>query len=163
MPKSKSKKEVAFSRALSIVNKYFPEVTEVEDAEDAITVEVTKHDESVATRKAHKTCAMAVAAKREMHLDGVIISVKTAYMVKGKKAIRFSVPEHVSREVVSFDRGAGFQPGKYKLIPNPRKLGEGIDHRAGSSERNDEGGHSKSKAVHLPTQNIRTVLGSSVE
>ncbi len=48
-------------------------------------------------------------------MDGVIICVKTAYLIKGTKAIRFSNPESVSREVTSFDRNAGFEPGTYHL------------------------------------------------
>jgi hypothetical protein len=151
------RKEIAVSRALSIVRKYFPEVTSVEDSEHDIRVEVTKRDEAVATKKSHKTCAMAVACKRKLDLDGVIVSVKTAYMIKGKKAIRFSVPEHVSREVVSFDRGAGFEPGEYKLNKPTTKLGEG------SPRGGPQGGHRISRAIHLPTKNIRTVLGSEVE
>jgi len=154
-----SRKKVAISRALGIVRKYFPEVNRVTDAKAGLTIEVTKHDDHVATRKAHKTCAMAVACKRKLNLDGVIISVKTAYMIKGRKAIRFAVPEHVSREVVSFDRGGGFEPGMYKLNKPDRPIGEG--HSSGGEHSNPNRPH-KSKA-HLLTKNIRTVLGSEVE
>jgi CheY-specific phosphatase CheX len=87
--------------ALRIVKKFFPEVTDVEDAEKSQVIEVT--------------CAMAVACKRKYNLDGVIISVKTAYLIKGKKAKRFSLPESVSREIVSFDRDSGFAAGQYRL------------------------------------------------
>jgi len=147
------------SRALGVVRKYFPEVNKVSDAKAPLNIEVTRYDDTIATKKAHKGCAMAVACKRKLNLDGVIISVKTAYMIKGKKAIRFQVPEHVSREVVSFDRGGHFEPGSYKLIKPSRKLGEG--HKSGN-HHNDSGGHTKPRE-HVLTKNIRSVLGSDVE
>ncbi len=146
--------------ALNVVRKYFPEVNRVMDAKAHMNIEVTKHDDSVATKKAHKGCAMAVACKRKLNLDGVIISVKTAYMIKGKKAIRFIVPEHVSREVVSFDRGGHFEPGEYSLNKptSTHRLGEG-GHYSGK--------HSGKSGTHTKTfkftKGIRSVLGSDVE
>ena len=101
--------------ALQLVKKFFPEVTHVVDASRNAAIEVTARDEKVANKKSHKTCAMAVACKRKFHLDGVIISINRAYLVKGKKARRFDLPPSVSREVVSFDRGAGFEAGEYEL------------------------------------------------
>lgn len=152
-----TKKKAAINRALSIVRKYFPEVNKVSDAKASLSIEVTKHDDQVATKKAHKGCAMAVACKRKLNLDGVIISVKTAYMIKGNKAIRFRVPERVSREVVSFDRGGGFEPGKYKLNKPDTPLGEAHSGKSGPSSTH------KATKQHVLTKNIRTVLGSEVE
>lgn len=97
--------------ALEIVRGYFPGVKEVNDAKKGVEIEVTRPDVSNAERRSHRTCAMAVACKRKMDLDGVIISVKTAYLIKGNKATRYKVPESVSREVVSFDRGSQFESG----------------------------------------------------
>lgn len=87
-------------------------------------IEVTKGDEATSRKKSHKGCAMAVACKRKFHLDGVIISRNRAYLVKGTQARRFTLPPSVSREVVSFDRGGGFEPGEYQLskIPEGMKL-----------------------------------------
>ena len=110
--------------ALQVVQKFFPEVTEVVDASRNQVIEVTQQDEKTAKKKSHKTCAMAVACKRKFNLDGVVISVNRAYLVKGKKARRFTLPESVSREVVSFDRNGGFEPGEYELnkIPPSSRL-----------------------------------------
>ena len=144
--------------ALAIVQKFFPEVTSVKDANKDAHVEVTNRDSSSATVRNHKGCAMAVACKRKMALDGVIISVKTAYMIKGDQATRYKLPESVSREVISFDRKGGFAAGEYKMLkPNGNqklgivKLGGGNGKKTGTS-----------KAIepkHL-TEGIRTVLGS---
>jgi hypothetical protein len=148
------------ARAINIVQKYFPEVLKVMDAKANVKVEVTKHDDTVATRKAHKTCAMAVACKREMKLDGVIISVGTAYLVKGKKAIRFKMPERASREIVSFDRGSGFATGSYELRKPSKHEQIGAEHGEAPSST---GPHTSKRRTHLLTTGIRTVLGSEVE
>lgn len=101
--------------SLSTVKKFFPNVRKVTDARTNAYVEVTPKDVSISKLKNHKQCAMAVACKRKFNLDGVIIAKSVAYLVKGNSARRFHVPESVSREVVSFDRGAGFSEGKYAL------------------------------------------------
>lgn len=141
--------------ALKIVQKFFPEVTSVKDADEQAHIEVTKRDGSSAAVRNHKACAMAVACKRKFNLDGVIVSVKTAYLVKGKHATRYSMPESVSREVVSFDRNGGFSPGEYRLdAPSPSiRLGK---HQGGKSSHVFKKNH---KFRHQ-TDGIRTALGS---
>jgi hypothetical protein len=143
--------------ALSVVKKFFPEVTKVTDGKKAITIEVTAADDRTATKRAHKTCAMAVACKRKFDLDGVVISVATAYLVKDKKATRYQLPPSVSREVVSFDRDGGFRPGEYQLsaIPKSNRLGR-------EPQGKHQGGPSVDKVRPLVhhTEGIRTALGS---
>jgi hypothetical protein len=99
---------------------------------------------------------MAVACKRITKADGVIVAISTAYIIKGKKAYRYEVPKSVQREIVSFDRDAGFAPGEYELTPYYPcgKLGE----------RNDRKGPHKvtGKPIqfHHRTTGIRSTLGS---
>jgi len=119
--------------ALRVVQKFFPQVTTIEDAAECVEIEVTKQDDKIAKKKDHKTCAMAVACKRKLGLDGVLISINTAYLVKGTKARRYHLPQSVAREVVSFDRGAGFAPGQYQLSKVPKSL------RLGTKQRNKTG------------------------
>jgi hypothetical protein len=144
--------------ALEVVRKFFPNVKSVKDATKNARIEVTKADETNSKKKAHKGCAMAVACKRKFHLDGVIISANRAYLVKGTQARRFQLPPSVSREVVSFDRGGGFEPGDYELakITPTAKLG---------SNRNKGGGQQGSdkprKFAHK-TGGIRISLGSKM-
>lgn len=139
--------------ALNIVKKFFPGVTDVQDAKTEMHIEVTPHDSKESTKKNHNHCAMAVACKREFKLDGVIISSTTAYLIKGKKATRYKLPESVSREVVSFDRNGGFEPGEYQLsAPSPTHR---IGQYRGDSTHTGKG--SKQKFQHA-TSNIRTAL-----
>jgi hypothetical protein len=99
--------------ALAIVKKYHPNVTHVEDADEDLEISVTAQDCKNARSKSASGCAMARACARTF--DGAIISLSTAYVIKGKKAMRFKVPARIAREIVSFDRSHRFQPGDYKL------------------------------------------------
>jgi len=144
--------------ALKTVQGFFPKVKRVLDADEDVNIEVTKHDSQSKAVKNHEQCAMAVACKRAMHLDGVVISRKIAYLVKGKEAVRFIVPQSVSREVVAFDRGATFEPGTYRLV----KPGHGSElGYAGGHVRDNEGkaNGKKKKGPRHVTANIRTALG----
>jgi hypothetical protein len=145
--------------ALKIVNEFFPKVKRVADATRNLKIEVTPKDVKDSTRKSHKGCAMAVACKRALDLDGMIVSVKTAYLVKDDTAIRYTIPESVSREVVSFDRKGGFEPGSYHLqkISKSLRLGKhtgGKDH-----QRSPHKTKLRTRFSHH-TEGIRAALGS---
>lgn len=143
------------SRALLVVQKFFPKVEIVVDAVCPALIEVTAKDANSKAVMDHVACAMAVACKRKFHLDGVLIARSIAYLVKGKRARRFFVPPSVSREVTSFDRGAAFMPGKYMLsaICKTARLG------ADRGRNKPTGPHSNSKPIfrHV-TSKIRTTL-----
>src|SRR5881394_110186 len=149
----KTKNQQVDRIALRKVRKFFPQVESVRDATKPIDIEVSAHDSNHAKIKDHNHCALAVACEKKMHADGVIISVKTAYVVKGKRAIRYKLLETTAREVVSFDRKGGFEPGTYSMKPPPSGS------RLGEKSWNKTGPHTgppKPKA-HVTT-NIRTSL-----
>jgi hypothetical protein len=145
-------------KALYNVRKFFPKVTRVTDAAKGLEIEVTKQDDKVSRRNDHAGCAMAVACKRELKLDGVIISRSVAYLVKGSEATRYDVPERVSREIVSFDRGGGFEPDTYSLEKPHVKIGQAHSHSDKHSAKSHTGG--LAKRFHHMTSNIRTQLNS---
>jgi hypothetical protein len=157
----KKVKKARKSMMLIHVNKHFPKVTRIKDADKALAIEVTANDEKYSKRKDHEQCAMAVACKRAYHADGVIIARSIAYLIKGDVAVRFRVPERVSREIISFDRGAGFNPGIYELsIPVPS---DSFEYRQEKNlTREDRSGHTGGKKRTPPhhTKGIRTILGS---
>jgi hypothetical protein len=158
MAKKRVKLTQATSRALQIVRKYAPKVEVVQDATEDLTMEVTKADCASKAVKDHQACAMAVACKRKLHLDDVIISRSMAYLVRGKVATRYELPETVSREVIAFDRGGAFQPGEYELVkPEPyNALGSSRHETGGSTHVAHSGG--RGKAHHI-TKNVRAFLG----
>lgn len=152
------KKQAAGSRALEIVRHYFPKVEKVQDADKNIKIEVTPRDNSDSTIKDHKNCALAVACKRTLHADGVMISTRTAYIIHGKVAYRFRLPESVSREIVSFDRRAGFALGIYML------RAPGIYEQLGNPHTGKTHNPSDRKPARFKhfTTGIRTTLGQYV-
>lgn len=111
--------------ALEIVQRFYPNVTSVQDAKRPVKIEVTKADTNNRAVKNHKECALAVACKRK-GADAAIICVKTAYLIQGDKAVRYLLPASVSREITSFDRNAGFEPGEYHLCRVPPSVVMGV-------------------------------------
>lgn len=141
--------------AINVVRKFFPRVKRVVDAKSNAAIEVTSKDASSKAVKDHTACAMAVACKRKFHLDGVIISRTVAYLVKGSQARRFKLPSSVSREVVSFDRGAGFAPGKYELSRVSSSIALGYKRKPQKNKSREV----KEKRFRHVTSAVRSVLG----
>ena len=110
------------------IKKLFPQVTEAYDADKPVEVSVSRRDCKVSKRLNPTECALAHAAKRELKADGVIIGMGASYIIKGKTAFRFSTPESVKREIVSFDRHQDFAPGDYYLIPPSPSRRFGVAH-----------------------------------
>lgn len=125
--------------ALQIVQKFYPRVQSVKDATRPITVEVMPRDIDNRKAKSHKACAFAAACKRSKEIDAAIISVGIAYLIKDGKALRYSIPESLTREIVAFDRHGSFEPGHYHLTTPRVKLGaqsaRGSDTRSGKGRR----------------------------
>jgi hypothetical protein len=149
------------ANALQIVQQLFPNVTSVSDARRDVTVEVSRQDINSATVRNHKACALAVACKKKFKADGVIISVSRAYLVKDRKATRFFVPEHVAREIISFDRDGGFQAGEYALIAVPKvnRIGATKGHKPHKSPKYTET-NKLSRRFKQHTGGIRAKLGT---
>ena len=121
-------------------------------------MEVTENDVKHSAKKDLNGCAMAVAAKRQFHATGMIVSPSVAYVVKHDKAIRFQLPTSVQKEIVSFDRGGGFASGTYQL--NYPKKSQRIGARAerGLSSGSREPNKGKRRFYHVTT-GIRAVIG----
>lgn len=119
------------SNALSHVTKFFPDVTKVTDADEDLEVEVTSRDLKTSKKKDHAGCALAVAAQTHIKkCTGAVVSASTAYIIKGTEATRYLIPERARKEIVSFDRGATFEPGDYTL--KAPKQSSRLGHMTGS-------------------------------
>lgn len=129
------------------IRRLFPNVKNAYDSDKAIEVSVEKRDCNEAKRRDPAECALARAAKRELHADGAVIGISTSYIIKGDKAIRFATPESVRREIVSFDRHQDFEPGTYHLPPKPPTNRLGVSSR-GKDKRDRHDEASKKKKVH---------------
>lgn len=144
-------------KAIEIVQRFYPQVTSVKDAKRSLQINVSEADCRSPGVKKHKSCALAEACKSMREIDGAIISISAAYLIKGDTATRYKVPVSVSREIVAFDRSGGFEPGEYWLDKPQNKLGS--PEGSGSRQRRKKPipkktGFRKSHA----TQGIRTDL-----
>jgi hypothetical protein len=122
----KSKTRTAASeKQVRAVQKFFPNVQNVEDGRDDVLVEVTSRDVAWAARKNHNHCALARACEKMVGVDGAIISRVCAYLIAGSTAIRYHLSTAAAREIMAFDRGAGFAPGEYllKAVPKSNRFG----------------------------------------
>jgi len=159
--KKSQKSRQKIQQSLRMVQKIYPGVTKVIDGKDHLQIDVTPRDTASKAVKNHSSCALAVACKRAMELDGAIIARSVAYLVKGNQAVRYSMQDSTTREIVAFDRGATFEPGKYQL-KDPResaKIGARADRgRNGRGGGPTTGGMLK-RFQHI-TENVRANLNS---
>lgn len=139
-----------------MVQSFFGRVQKVVDSDKQMVVEVTKADIAKSNIKDHKTCALAVCCQRSFHADGVIIGLTTAYIIKGNTAYRFKLTGTISREITSFDRGAGYDEGEYLLVPPCPTSRLGTHHRGGHGT-----GTGTKRAFRHFTGKVRTSLQSA--
>jgi hypothetical protein len=142
---------------LAVISKAYPQVKRLKDAKRSIEVEVTRADGKAARKRDHHGCAMAEACKRSFKLDGAMVGGTIAYMIKGATAYRYEVPESVGREIVSFDRGAGFMTGKYQLAPMSPTRRFGVRKQQNPPRGDGTGKRMKFKKRHQ-TANMRANL-----
>ena len=90
---------------------------EVQDANEKLLVKITKQDVRKGELKNSSACAAANALCRQHHADEARVHFSRAYIRKGKKWMRFSVPAALRNEIIAFDRGGKFEPGEYILAP----------------------------------------------
>lgn len=109
-------------RVLKRIQKQFPHVTNVRDAENNIRIQVTKKDSASGRRKDPNQCALARACIRTKHADGAIIGVGYSYIIKGTTATRYKTSVGVGREITSFDRHHDFAPGSDYLLSKVSRL-----------------------------------------
>lgn len=103
--------------ALTMVQRYYPNVRSVEDAKKPVLIAVNRQDCTNAKPLSFTDCAFALACKRS-DFDGAVITLSTAYLVNGTKATRYKISNVLSREITVLDRtkdGDKFRMSQYKL------------------------------------------------
>lgn len=120
------------------------------DARKDLEIEIEKVDISNSKKKDPNNCAAARAIKRELKCKEVAVFSSKTYVKDGDHYVRYTTPEAITREIISFDRGSEFEPGSYKLRrPSPTaRLGVA---RSPSSNHSKTG---KKRTTHITT-NIR--------
>lgn len=143
------------AKAPRSIRRMFPGVDLVVDAAEPVTVTVKQTDCDKAEPLNPSECAMAKAFKREFKADAAVIGLSSSYLITGNKAIRFSTPETVQREIVSFDRHADFSPGQYDLVPKAptQRLGYQRD------QRRSHGTNKNARRTYHKTPKVRIFGG----
>jgi hypothetical protein len=132
--------------ALHRINKHFPNVDTVLDQTKHVKIHVTEQDCTGAHKESFSDCALARAAKRELHADGALIGLTYSYIIRGRNALRFKTPPSVQREILSFDRHHDFDIGTYSLSPIPEVARLGVSTNSKSGPRT---GPSKTPRYHV--------------
>lgn len=122
----------------------------VVDAKHDIVVNVTAAaDVKGSHKKNPNSCAAAVAGKRELRKD-VRVFLSRMYVKEKKHWVRYVTSNNAAREIVSFDRGSAFEPGKYKF----KAASEG--QQLGYKKSNNHNSTGKGlKREHHMTTNVR--------
>lgn len=122
------------------------------DATKDLHIEVIKPDVAHARKNDPNKCAAALSIQRIMKAEAEV-HISRTYIKdeKSKVWIRFVTPASISREIISFDRAGGFEPGKYILKAPNNSMKLGRIHSHGSNH--DKTG--KGRRPHHTTVNIR--------
>jgi hypothetical protein len=97
----------------------------VSDAKKSVHITISPRDCKRGSTKDPSTCAAALACKRELQATDTRIHVGRSYLKIDGKWLRFRTSQALRSEIIAFDRGGEFKPGKYLLKTIPRK-DEGI-------------------------------------
>lgn len=148
--------KVASSNGMAkLILKNWPNVKTVSDARQPVRIDVTDADRAKAKPQEMIECAFALAACRTLKADGACIGIKTSYLVFGAKAIRFSTPVSVAREVVTFDRHQDFATGVYRLsaVPPSQRLGVANSRKNGPRKKKRQ---QKARLIRHMTARVRS-------
>src|SRR4051812_25480409 len=92
----------------------------VKDATRPITIEIKDRDVKNGNTKNPAACAAALACKRTFNGAETRVHIGRTYVKLGKEWVRFRTPLSLRTEIITFDRGGTFAPGKYTLQPMPK-------------------------------------------
>lgn len=89
----------------------------VVNATKKLPITITPRDVKLGETKDPGACAAARACMREAGATQARVHISTTYLKMDKEWVRYRTPAAIRSEIISFDRGAGFQPGDYVLRP----------------------------------------------
>jgi hypothetical protein len=85
-----------------------------------IRLKVTKDDIANGARKNANSCAIAVAAVRQIKgVTAAKVHLGVVYLCQNGKWKRWHTSDGARTEIIVFDRGGRFVPGEYDLLPVP--------------------------------------------
>lgn len=141
----------------------FPEAEKVYDADKTVIIEVAGQDNRRGVVFDRNKCAFARAACRAMHCDGAIIGKSVSFLIKDNTALRYKNSETLIREIVSFDRKAGFDVGYYRLSPFSPSSRLGAPRAPAKKNSKTSRNHKKAEEYRHFTQGVRTLQRGGVD
>ncbi len=109
------------------------------DPRTAQVITVTPRDAKNGASKNPSSCAAALACVRDVPgCTQARVHLGRTYLFVGDKVLRYKTPRPLRTEIVSFDRGAIFQPGKFRLeplAPSDRATGRQQGTKTGQSDK----------------------------
>lgn len=92
----------------------------VVDAKKKCVINIKMADVKSAKTKDPGACAAAKACLRATKVEQARVHIGRVYLLRGNKWERYLTPKALRSEIISFDRGAKFQPGVFTLYaPHP--------------------------------------------
>ncbi len=115
------------------------------DAAEDVALVINKHDVTTSKKKDPASCAAALAGRREFKTD-VRVYMSRMYVkdAKKKRWIRFITPMSITKEIISFDRGASFEPGEYTM--KAPVMSQSLGYKAGGHSTETGKGKKRAKA-----------------
>jgi len=134
------------------------------DAKAPLHITVIDSDITRADRKEPDTCAMALAVRRCVHAHEVRVHMTRVYVRKKANGpwTRYLTSAPLRTELVSFDRGGGFQAGTYMLHRVYKSQRVGVRaHRYADNKRVHRDRKHENLGLRRPLRVLKNVRGHS--
>jgi hypothetical protein len=130
--------------------------TKITDAKRAMLLEIEKQDIASARPQEPNMCPIARAIKRALKANDVHVHLSRVYVQPEPKMsyTRYFVPQALRAEIVTFDRGGGFEPGHFILKPISVHMKAGYRRKSNGEDK----GYRKRKRHTL--ENVRPWAGA---
>ncbi len=130
------------------------------DTKHPMTITVTQRDIDKADPKHPESCAAARACVRQAHALEARVHLGRVYVKTNEDHwVRFITPPTLRSEIIAFDRGGVFEPGKYVLKkPTPSQRASAGRHQGGPAPYKPKAERKRAKKRRSPTvvKNVRT-------
>lgn len=87
----------------------------VVNSRKSVRLIITPSDVTAGKLKAPRDCAAAIACRRQLRAKEAKVHLGRTYIRSNGEWIRFITPRALRDEIIAFDRGGKFHPGKFTL------------------------------------------------
>lgn len=130
----------------------------VRDARKSVILHVNTRDIKAGKTKDPGGCAAAKALCRQEHIKSARVHLKNVYLDRGDYWERYMTPASLRLDLVGFDRGGRFPPGRHKIYRPWPSMQLGAKTRQGPDDRRNhvsKGRRKIAKVFHHKTADVR--------